>query len=340
MKARFMLLCHGRVGTASLLESLQEIDEVFVPSYWHSDPLMMTGSLAPLLRSDTRLSEQSTLPQALDDIALGLINHNFPIRLAEAEAACRCLDGLLEKGAPVFIWTRNPAENLLSSYKTYLATYFIFQSCEGNANAQGIYLAFNSAEPLGFQEFIERHHYIVDYETQARLHTHAGHPVHLRPYHRLSTDLQGEIEFLLRTAGIAFAPFKISQVNYPRADNWAIQVSFAFRNKFSIDGLPLTVGYFNPVRKFPNQGTLTLEIAENTFVAPDQWFRIPRTYKKRIQSSRDPWQVIPATRKNYADFEARINTLVEARLAKEDESRMLEIARKMLQEKSIKLDYA
>ena len=64
-----MLLCHGRVGTASLLEALQKIDEVFVPSYWHTDPFMQEGSLKQLSRNDSRLSEQSTLPLALDDVA-------------------------------------------------------------------------------------------------------------------------------------------------------------------------------------------------------------------------------------------------------------------------------
>jgi hypothetical protein len=55
-KARFMLLCHGRVGTASLLESLQEVDEVFVPSYWHTYGLLESGTLEGLLGNTTRLS--------------------------------------------------------------------------------------------------------------------------------------------------------------------------------------------------------------------------------------------------------------------------------------------
>ncbi|WP_447591931.1 hypothetical protein [Aquipseudomonas campi] len=340
MKARFMLLCHGRVGTASLLESLQEIDEVFVPSYWHTDPLMTSGNLESLLRNDTRLSEQSTLPVALGDVALGLINHNFPTRRGDAEETCRSLHNLLAEGAPVFLWTRDPVENLMSSYKTYLATYFIFQVCEGNENAQGIYQVFSSATPFSFSEFVDKHHYIVDYEAQRALYSSAGHPVHMRPYHRLSTDLQGEIEAVLRASGIGFGKPTISQVEYPRGDNWAVQVSFAFRNKFSIDGLPLTVGYFNPIRAFPNQGTLTLEIQKNIFVAPDQWFRIPRAYKRKIQTSLDPWQVIPITRENYASFEQRINTLVALKLVEENESLMPQIARQKLQEKSIRLDFS
>lgn len=339
-RARFLLLCHGRVGTASLLEGLQEIDEVFVPSYWHSDPLMLDGSLEPLLRNDTRLSEQSALPMALDDVVLGLINHNFPTRQCDAEATCENLRNLLADDAQVFIWTRDPVDNLISSYKTYLATYFIFQLCEGNANAQGIYQAFNSAAPLSFVEFIERHHYIVDYQKQRTLYAGAGYPVHLRPFHRLQSDLQGEIEFILKASGIDFAKTRIEQIDYPRGDNWAAQVSFAFRNRFVIDGLPLTVGYFNPARPFPNQGTLTLEIGENIFVAPDQWFRIPRAYKKRIQTGQDPWRVILATRENYAAFEQRVNALVKDKLAAEDESQMAQTARRRLLEKSIELDFS
>ena len=329
-RAKFMLLCHGRVGTASLLEGLQEIDEVFVPSYWHTDPLMLGGGLEQLLRNDTRLSEQSTLPRALDDVTLGLINHNFPTRLCDAEATCSNLRNLLADDAQVFIWTRDPVENLISSYKTYLATYFIFQLCEGNANAQGIYQAFNSATPLDFEAFSELHHYIVDYQKQRALYADAGYAVHLRPFQRLQSDLQGEIEFVLRASGISFVKTCIDQIDYPRVDNWATQVSFAFRNKFVIDGLPLTVGYFNPARPFPNQGTLTLEIQENIFVAPDQWFRIPHAYKRRIQASKDPWRIIPATRECYVAFEQRVNALVKDKLTEENASLMLQTAQHRL----------
>lgn len=335
-----MLLCHGRVGTASLLEGLQEIDEVFVPSYWHTDPLLKDGSLEQLMRNDTRLSEQSALPLALDGIVLGLINHNFPTRQSDAKATCGNLRNLLTDDAQVFIWTRDPVENLISSYKTYLATYFIFQLCEGNANAQGIYATFNSSSPLSFSEFIDQHHYIVDYREQHALYTDAGYTVNLRPYHRLQSDLQGEIEFILRTSGIAFSTTQIEQLDYPRGDNWASQVSFAFRNKYDIDGLPLTVGYFNPARPFPNQGTLTLEIRENIFVAPDQWFRIPHAYKRRIQASKDPWRVIDGTRENYAAFEERVNALVGNKLAEQNVSQIPQVARQRLQAHSIKLNFS
>jgi hypothetical protein len=117
-------------------------------------------------------------------------------------------------------------------------------------------------------------------------------------------------------------------------------VSFAFRNKFVIDGLPLTVGYFNPARPFPNQGTLTLEIRENIFVAPDQWFRIPHAYKRRIQASKDPWRVIPATRECYVAFEQRVNALVKDKLAEENASLMLQTAQHRLKEYGIELDYS
>lgn len=335
-----MLLCHGRVGTASLLEGLQEVDEVFVPSYWHTDALMIDGSLEQLLGNDTRLSEQCALPAALDDITLGVINHNFPTQLHDAQKTCGNLHNILADGANIFIWTRDPVENLVSSYKTYLATYFIFQECEGNARAQGIYQVFNSAAPLSFAAFVEQHHYIVDYERQRALYSEAGYPVHLRPYGRLHSDLPGEIEMILRESGIAFDSVNCKQIEYPRGDNWASQVSFAFRNRFLIDGLPLTVGYFNPARPFPNQGALTLEILENIYVAPDQWFRLPSAYKRRIKSERDPWQVVAHTRENYATFETRINALIAGRLAEEDPSQMPQVARQILQSKSIRLDYS
>ena len=338
-RARFMLLCHGRVGTASLLEGLQEVDEVFVPSYWHTDALMIDGCLDQLLSNDTRLSEQCALPAALDDIALGVINHNFPTHEADARKTCANLGNLLVEGAPVFIWTRDPVENLVSSYKTYLATYFIFQVCEGNANARGIYQVFSSEVPMGFAAFVEQHHYIVDYQRQRALYSEAGHPVHLRPWKGLQNDLPGEIEAVLRASGIAFDRLTCKQVQYPRGDNWASQVSFAFRNRFIIDGLPLAVGYFNPARPFPNQGALTLEILDNLYVAPDQWFRLPNAYKRRIQSERDPWRIAATTRENYAVFEQRINDLIAGRLAEEDESRMAQTARQILQGRSIRLDY-
>lgn len=340
LRAKFMLLCHGRVGTASLLEGLQEVDEVFVPSYWHTDPLIVDGSLDQLLRSDTRLSEQRTLPAALADIALGLINHNFPTHLNDAERTCDNLRNILADDARIFIWARDPVENLVSSYKTYLATYFIFQLCEGNANAQGIYRVFSSAVPLGFAEFVEQYYYIVDYERQFALYSGAGYTVHMRPFEWLKDNLQGEIEFILRESGIFFGQLRINQVDYSRGDNWAAQVSFAFRNKFVIDGLPLSVGYFNPARPFPNQGALTLAIQDNIYVAPDQWFRLPFAYKRRIQAQRDPWRVIATTRKNYAAFEARISTLVSAKMLEEVESQMAGVARQILREKSVRLEFS
>lgn len=334
-----MLLCHGRVGTASLLESLQQIDEIFVPSYWHSDGVIHTGNLSQLQRTDTRLSEQSTLPTALDDISLGLINHNFPIEFHNAEKICNNLMNILDEDAHIFIWTRNPIDNILSSYKTYLSTYFIFELFEGTKNANGIYAAFNAETPLSLLEFIDKYSYIVDYERQKSLYTAAGYTVHLRQYERLNNDIEGEIYAILEQCKISFSKNNVKQISYPRGDQWAPQVSYAFRNRFIIDGLPLNVGYFNPTRNFPNQGTLTLEIQKNIFVAPDQWFRIPRPYKKRIQEMNDPWQIIKKTKEGYEEFEKKLDELVKASLSDSNDEILKTIARKQLIEKSIKIDF-
>lgn len=338
MRARFMLLCHGRVGTASLLESLQGIDEVFVPSYWHTDPLMATGRLEDLFDNSPRISEQCALPKALDDISIGIINHNFPVKLADIKVHVANLHNILADDAKVFIWTRDPVENMVSSYRTYLLNYFIFYCCEGNENAKGIYSAFSSKIPLCFVDFVERYSCTVDYQAQKDLYSQAGHVVHLRSYEGLKHDLQGEVEFILNESGIAFTPEPISQTSYPASDNWAIQVSFAFRNKLMIDGLPLNVGYFKPTRKFPNQGGLTMEIHKNIFVSPDQWFRLPYAYKRRIKAARDPWRIIDSTRERYEVFEKRVNTLIQDELAKNDPSSMTETARSILHAKSVKLD--
>ncbi|MDN6857486.1 hypothetical protein QO207_12895 [Pseudomonas sp. CAN2814] len=334
-----MLLCHGRVGTASLLESLQLVDNLFVPSFWHTDPLLADGSLESLPGKTSRLSEQCALPTALDNIAVGLINHCFPLAQAQALRIRDNLDRCLLPRAPVFLWTRNPVDNLVSSYKTYLIVHTIFALCEGNEHASGIYQPFNTPLPLGFAEFVEHYHYMVDYRCQQALYEQAGHPVHLRPFANLQSDLQGEVAFVLRTCGIAAPDLDIPQVDYPRVDHWATQVSFAFRNNLSIDGLPLGVGYFNPPRPFPNQGALTLEIKEHIFVAPDRWFHLPHAYKKRILAGNDPWQVIPGTLERYAAFEQQVDERVQSLLNEQDESRLAQIAREHLLALGIDLDY-
>jgi hypothetical protein len=339
IQAKFMLLCHGRVGTASLLEGCQRFEEIFVPSYWHTDEIIRRYDLSKLNSLNSRFSEQAAIPRSLENISLGLINHNFPLDFPLAQKICDNSNRILAEDAKIFIWTRNPVDNILSSYKTYITTHLIFELFEGSDRATGIYSAFNTKTRLSLSEFIQKYSYIADYEKQKKLYNKAGFEVHLRPYELLCADFEGELHKILEISNIDFERSSVRQISYPRSDNWPLQVSFAFRNKFMIDDFSLNVGYFDPPREFPNQGTLTLEISENIFVAPDQWFLLPRSYKKRILKLIDPWQVIKRTTEGYKAFERNIQDMIHHEMKQYDEERSRESAAVDLASQSVNLSF-
>ncbi len=147
-----------------------------------------------------------------------------------------------------------------------------------------------------------------------------GYEVHTRKFEDLDC-LDFETKFILQTTGIPFDKgINIPKISYRSKDYWPIQTSFSFQNKFIIGNWPLSVGYFNPYRAHPNQGTLDYEIYQNVYVGMDQWFLLPEKYKEAIRSCRDPWAVVQKTIDGYEAY--KIKVLREADLLYDQETSM------------------
>lgn len=302
-KAKFLVLSHGRVATASLLEGFQYVSNLFVPSYWHSDGALLSGNLNYFFEYEGRYSSQINFPIEMPGIYLGLISHNFPIQKLEFEKIAAQANSFLELDASVFVYDRNFRDNILSSYKAYVTTWFCLRHSNKKLVAPD---SFNTINPLGFKDFVLKYAVIADAAFQADTYKKIGYNVHKRRFEDLC-DMDCEIKNILRLSDIDISSnLIIPKVEYKSMDNWPIQTSFAFHNKFIIGGRPLSVGFFSPYRRHPNQGTLTYKIHENVYVGMDQWFLIPEKYKEAIMSCTDPWGVVVNTREKYRLYESAV----------------------------------
>lgn len=327
-KAKFLLLSHGRVATASLLEGFQYVPRLFVPSYWHSDEALISGDLSKFFNYDGRYSAQIKFPIEMPGIDLGLINHNFPIQRVDFVKISNRIELFLDKKASVFVYNRNFKDNILSSYRAYLVTWFCFQYSNKKLIPPS---SFNTLNPLNLKEFLAKYDVIADTSFQLEIYEKLGYKVFRREFENLNY-LDFEIKYILKSSDIEFPEnLAIPKIEYKSKDNWPVQTAFAFHNNFIINGKPLSVGFFSPFRRHPNQGTLTHRIHDGVYVGLDQWFLIPEKYKEAIISCNDPWEVVNKTKENFIIYEAAVmesaNQLYKSEVTVEIENRLLDISR-------------
>lgn len=304
-KAKFLILSHGRVATASTLEAFQYFPNIFLPSYWHADSILQFGTLQHFFNYKERYSSQVTIPSEVQNLEIGLINHNFPINPKTAEIIANRSELFLHKTSKIFIYERNFEDNFTSSYKAYLDTWFCFHFSNGKLIPPK---AFKTLSPLGIKDFFQQYGCLINTDFHKNLYRRLGYEVYTRKFEDLNC-LDSETKFILKTSDIAFDKnITIPKISYRSNDCWPIQTSFSFQNKFIIGGWPLTVGYFNPFRAHPNQGTLDYEIYKNVYVGMDQWFLLPQKYKEAIKSCTDPWGVVEKTIKDYESYKLKVQS--------------------------------
>lgn len=301
-------MSHGRTGIASILEAFQYIPNLFVPSYWFTDNVLLNHDLTFFYNYQGRYSAQAKFPKEIDQMEVGLINHNFPITKKNIIQIRDRLNLFLEPDAKIFIYDRNYNENLSSSYLAYLCTWFCYEHSNGKLARPELY---KTNKPLDKKSFCKLYSIIADVDLQISLYQNTAFKVIRKNFNNL-IDLDSEIKNLLNECDINFSKeISIPKIEYNKNDHWPIQTSFAFHNRFIIDGQQLNVGYFDPHRHYPNQGTLTFEISKNIYVAPDQWFLLPERYKEVIFCMNDPWRVIEKTKENYILYKNKVLNSLE-----------------------------
>ncbi|SLN38515.1 hypothetical protein [Oceanibacterium hippocampi] len=315
---RFLVLSHGRQGTFSLYLALNRAGPIHVPPFEHSDLALANGDAEALFRPRGPFAWQAHPPLALDGRVPGLIHHNCARAEQLPGHTAATLASILRTDAPLILFARDPVENIVSVYNTYLEMFFAGRLLAGAAPSD----LYARDEPMTLAEAARAYRYLGRYGEQLAAHAELGGERLIGDF----TDL--DPERLPRTLTAIAALLGLDGLSPAAADgpgnpgtDLLLQRAFGFRERPLLDGFPLELGFFPRASDPLCRGSLEIPLPGDAFhclppelgvfVSARSWYAMPPAYREAIAGARDPDRLVMRSFDRYLAFVEQVRAAAQ-----------------------------
>lgn len=303
---RFVIASHGRQGTTSLQEGFSVLEKIHVPYYSFTDQALLSNNWEPLLHPVDDYSAQSLIPSLNYQQDYGLIHHSFTN--IHHQAIFTHLAQVIKQDTPVFLFARNPYDNLISCYNTYLFIFFCYQLRPNGASNLSYLKLLDTDSPLSFSDYCDSQYLIGDYLSQLKIYERIGMRPIVRNFSSLNNIREAIRDILtelnLDDPAIEKVPVSLKNHKYDHIFNCL----FAPRNRFNINGVRLEVGFFPEMKQSPFQMSFEIPIAPSYFVNPMQWYKLPIQTRSSIIADPNAFDLLHITKQRYMDLKNKVDS--------------------------------
>jgi hypothetical protein len=310
-KIDFLMLSHGRQGTFSLFSVLNIHPEIFVPCFDHVDDALLKGDMQGIVAPDLgKNSYQSRFPRDLN-LKNGLIHHSFNRLNLLPGKSINLLPNILNKKSVLFLFSRDPVDNFISSYNIYISLYFVYKYFKIFPRK---HVQFSRPEPLNPKEYFDYSQYTLKYQHQLDLHKNFFSNICVFDFSAIYPEQYlATLDTLANHIGVKpFSSF-LTQKNLPYnpGNDLLLQRVFAFKNKMKMDIYEFEIGLFHIKCDRYTRGSFEVELFNSGIKSPNElaffasthtWFGLPLKYRDSILQGRDPNKSFERTIEKYVNY--------------------------------------